>query len=212
MTFGPKLDNLIDALKSSLENVRKQTNGSVFLDIKQIESPPQGTGVQYAVQFKVRGRPVYSAHLFYFWADIWNDQIIIEWEGRPSFYDPMMLRVFIHDILNDEVVKKSIRQLCEFAQGTKEGVVKTIDPDTLGAMDFLIDIPDEEFQKIESAFNQQTSILIKAQESIDRTLPGAFNESFISRYQFLDTQGMIMNIENITKENGILNIKVYDVR
>jgi hypothetical protein len=212
MSYGPELDSLMIYFKKALDAVNSQTDGTVYLESKQIETPPLGIGIMHAVQFKVKGRPVYSAHLFHYWVNVWDSSLIIDWKGKKKISSESELKDIISAILTDSVVQTSIDQLKDFAQGIKEGVVKTIDPHTLGSLDFLVEITDEEFLKIESGFNNQCTVDILATESQQRSLPNGFHAELVSKYKYLDTQGMIMDIEKIEKQGDVLHIRVSDVR
>ncbi|MGE0633749.1 MAG: hypothetical protein AB7O96_15150 [Pseudobdellovibrionaceae bacterium] len=202
------LDNYIGERKLSGELV-------YFVDQPQ-DDLGENRGVRHNVEFRVRGRPVYSAHLFTYWIDL-DNKVTIRWGDEIfEFQDYSSLEKKLLEILKNPTVQKSISQLEEFANaGNKEGVVRTIDENTLAAGDFMIEIPDDEFQKIEDAFGMDDNsvVVLMVMESRLRRLASRFVPiAKPNYYKCLDVQGYVMDIIEIRQCEDKIEIHIKNVR
>ena len=153
--------------------------------------------------------------MFYFWFEPTSGMVTLEYGQQLfEFTDVIKLSDNIDTFIHTRAFRTSITQLRELAldnSNSKDGTIKTVSPNMFAALDFLVNVPNVEYQRIEDYCGGDEPFEIVAVEAPIEGIPTRFEPLAANQYHFLEIQGLVAHIQTIEIENQSLTITITHV-
>ena len=201
---------LLGIVETKLEGFFRE-HRCIKLDfVRRDDIPVTALGVRYDIEWRVLGRPGYLNHLTSVWADYETGSLHFDWNDDKfkTYVKTDQVESLMDSILRDPEVQSSVIQLKgSFTGEDKQGVVRR-KMNILSADDFLVNISDAEFARIQDAYANNSDDLFTINVVENPKLKTRFIAALVGSYQFLDVEGLAIRIETIKRNQEHRSLEI----